>query len=173
MTDAQPSTGRRLPVGADLLPTGGVHFRVWAPRRRRVAAALEAGPGSPATVELQSEEGGYFAGHAPAAAAGTRYRYRLDDDATAYPDPASRSQPDGPHGPSAVIDPAAFRWTDADWPGVTLAGQVIYEMHVGTFTPEGTWAAAARALPFLAELGVTVLEVMPVAEFPGKFGWGY
>ncbi len=164
--------GRRLPVGADLLPSGTVHFRVWAPVRRRVAVVLEAGPGSPATVDLEPQPGGYFAGPAPAAA-GTRYRYRLDGDPTPYPDPASRFQPDGPHGPSEVVDPAAFRWTDADWPGVRPQGQVIYEMHVGTFTPEGTWAAAARQLPVLKDVGVTVLEVMPVADFPGRFGWGY
>src|SRR5205085_5451691 len=97
---------RRLPVGAELLPGGGAHFRVWAPRRRRVAVVLEGGP----AVELAPQDGGYFAGLAPAAAAGTRYRYRLDDDPTPYPDPASRCQPDGPHGPSEVIDPAAYRW---------------------------------------------------------------
>ena len=138
--------GRRLPVGADLLSGDKAHFRVWAPGRRRVAVVLESGPGSPATVELEPADGGYFAGHAPAVA-GTRYRYRLDNDPTLYPDPASRFQPDGPHGPSQVVDPATFRWTDADWPGVRPAGQVLYEMHVGTYTPEGTWAAAARELP--------------------------
>ena len=90
-----------------------------------------------------------------------------------YPDPASRFQPQGPHGPSEVIDPSAFAWTDRGWRGVGVTGQVIYEMHVGTFTPEGTWEAAARELPELADLGVTVLEVMPVADFPGRFGWGY
>jgi maltooligosyltrehalose trehalohydrolase len=172
-TPTPPKTARRLPVGADLLPDGGVHFRVWAPRRQRVSVVLEAGPGSPATVQLQAEDGGYFAGHSPVAAAGTRYRYRLDDDPTPYPDPASRFQPEGPHGPSEVIDPAAFPWTDFNWPGVGLPGQVIYELHIGTFTPEGTWAAAARELPYLADVGVTVVEVMPVAEFPGRFGWGY
>src|SRR6185436_12684928 len=86
---------------------------------------------------------------------------------------ASRFQPDGPHGESEVVDPAAFPWTDGAWRGVALAGQVIYEMHVGTFTAEGTWAAAMRELPALRHLGVTVLEMMPVAEFSGRFGWGY
>jgi maltooligosyltrehalose trehalohydrolase len=159
---------RRLPIGAELLPDGTVHFRVWAPRRRRVAVALDGGP----TVELQPQPGGYFAGNATAAA-GARYRYRLDNDATPFPDPASRFQPDGPHGPSEVIDPTAFQWTDADWPGVQRDGQVFYELHLGTFTPEGTWAAAARELPRLKEVGVTIVEVMPVADFPGEFGWGY
>ncbi|MBV9125246.1 MAG: malto-oligosyltrehalose trehalohydrolase, partial [Planctomycetes bacterium] len=84
-----------------------------------------------------------------------------------------RFQPQGPHGPSQVVDPGQFRWTDDSWPGVKVEGQVLYEMHIGTFTREGTWAAAARELPALAELGITVLEVMPVADFPGRFGWGY
>src|SRR5205823_3386241 len=105
--------------------------------------------------------------------AGTRYRFRLDGEQALYPDPASRFQPDGVHGPSQVIDPGAFRWTDGAWRGAGLHGQVLYEMHVGTFTHEGTWEAAARELPELAAVGVTVLEVMPVAEFPGRFGWGY
>jgi maltooligosyltrehalose trehalohydrolase len=160
---------RRLPVGAEVQPGGGVHFRVWAPRRRMVEVALE-GAGSP--VRLEAERGGYFSGLARPAGAGSRYRYRLDGG-EAFPDPASRFQPDGPHGPSVVVDPGRFEWTDAAWRGVGPRGQVVYEMHVGTFTPEGTWAAAARELPAVADLGVTVLEVMPVAEFPGRFGWGY
>lgn len=160
---------RRLPVGAEPLPEGGVHFRVWAPRRRRVAVVIDAGP----AVELQAESDGYFAGRVAEAGPGTHYRYQLDDDSYLYPDPVSRFQPDGPHGPSQVIDPSAFPWTDGAWRGAALAGQVIYELHVGTFTPEGTWAAAARELPELSALGVTVVELMPVAEFPGRFGWGY
>lgn len=159
---------RRLPVGAEVQPTGGVHVRVWAPARKRVAVQIEGGP----TVALANADG-YFAGLIADAGPGTRYRFRLDDDPTLYPDPASRFQPDGPHNASEVIDPAAFRWADADWCGVSLRDAVMYEMHVGTFTPEGTFAAAAEKLPHLADLGVTLIEVMPVAEFPGKFGWGY
>jgi maltooligosyltrehalose trehalohydrolase len=90
-----------------------------------------------------------------------------------FPDPASRFQPEGPHGPSQVIDPSAFAWTDADWKGLTLEGQVLYEMHLGSFTLEGTWTAAMERLPRLRELGVTAVEVMPIAEFAGAFGWGY
>jgi maltooligosyltrehalose trehalohydrolase len=90
-----------------------------------------------------------------------------------HPDPASRFQPEGPHGSSEAVDPSRFAWTDAAWRGVPLGQAVIYEMHIGTFTPEGTWQAAMRELPALADLGITVLEVMPVAEFPGRFGWGY
>jgi maltooligosyltrehalose trehalohydrolase len=97
----------------------------------------------------------------------------LDGQSELFPDPASRFQPEGPFGPSEVIDPLAFGWSDADWKGIERAGQVIYEMHVGTFTQEGTWAAALAELPQLAALGVTVLEVMPVADFAGQFGWGY
>ena len=161
--------GRRLPVGAEIT-SSGVHFRIWAPGRRRVAVLIE---GTPETsIALVAEAGGYFSALAPAARAGDRYRFRLDDEAELLPDPASRFQPEGPHGPSEIIDPA-FAWTANDWPGVGRFGQIIYEMHVGTFTPEGTWSAAMRELPELAKLGVTVLEIMPLADFPGRFGWGY
>jgi maltooligosyltrehalose trehalohydrolase len=161
---------RRLPVGAEVVP-GGVHFRVWAPRRRAVEVVLEGGLGQAAPLE--PDGGGYFSGHGTGAGAGTRYRYRLDGGRELYPDPASRFQPDGPHGPSEVVDPSTFPWTDHGWPGVAPPGQVLYEMHIGTFTPEGTYDAAARQLAELAAAGITVLEVMPVSEFPGKFGWGY
>jgi maltooligosyltrehalose trehalohydrolase len=162
---------RRLPIGAEALPTGGVSFRVWAPRRENVAVVFE--DRSIAELRLTSEGNGYFAGLSADAGAGSRYRFRLDGEEYLYPDPASRFQPDGPHGPSQVVDATAFQWTDDGWPGVVVAGQVLYEMHVGTFTKEGTWAAAALELPQLKELGVTCLEVMPVADFAGTFGWGY
>ena len=169
---------RRLPVGADVLPSGGVHFRVWASRRQHVEVVLEGGPGhhpgaEPVSVALGPEGDGYFSGLVPEAAAGTLYRYRLDGGAESYPDVASRFQPHGPHGPSQVIDPGTFGWRDQGWRGVPLEGQVLYEMHVGTFTPAGTWEAAMAELPALAELGVTVLELMPIADFSGRFGWGY
>jgi maltooligosyltrehalose trehalohydrolase len=164
---------RRLPIGAELAPDGvRTHFRVWAPRRRRVAVALQRRDGTYEEVELEAEPGGYFAGWARARAR-TRYGFRLDGGERPFPDPASRSQPDGPHGLSAVVEPMVYQWHDARWPGPRLDGQVMYELHLGTFTPEGTWAGAARELPRLAELGVTTVEVMPVAEFPGRFGWGY
>jgi len=161
----------RLPVGAELRPDGSTHFRVWAPVHRRVRVCIEGD--RPALHELSAETNGYFSASIAGVGAGTRYRYLLGDDEHPYPDPASRFQPDGPHGASMVVDPDAYRWTDQDWRGLALDGQVIYELHVGTFTREGTWAAAARELPALAELGITVVEVMPVAEFPGRFGWGY
>ena len=124
---------RRYPVGAESTD-GGVAFRVWAPKRRHVAVAIEGG-GEHAEHALTGEPNGYFSGFVPGTEPGARYRFRLDADETLYPDPASRFQPEGPHGPSEVVDPFAFRWSDAGWRGVTLAGQVIYEMHVGTFTP--------------------------------------
>jgi maltooligosyltrehalose trehalohydrolase len=121
---------------------------------------------------LEPDTAGYFGGFIEHVGTGSRYRFRLDEDVTA-PDPASRFQPDGPHGPSEVIDPSRYRWSDAGWRGVAMEDAVLYELHIGTFTPEGSWRAAAEALPHLAELGITVLEVMPVADFPGRFGWGY
>ena len=141
---------------------------MWAPKRRRVA--VESGA---TLVDLETEEGGWFSGLLRAARPGDPYAFRLDDADRSLPDPASRFQPRGPHGPSQVVDPGAFRWTDEGWPGVSLEGQVLYEMHVGTFTPEGTWAAAAEERAGLVELGVTAVEVMPVAEFGGRHGWGY
>ncbi len=163
---------RRLPVGAEMQPGGGVHFRVWAPLRNVVTVVLGNEAAEPG-IMLRREQGGYFAGISSTAVVGTRYGFRLDDDPKLYPDPASRWQPDGPHELSAVVDPTIYAWQDATWPGVTLKGQVLYEMHIGTFTPEGTWIAAARELARLAELGVTLVEIMPVAEFAGEFGWGY
>ena len=146
----------------------GVHFRVWAPLRTGVEVAI--GPQS-STTTLQAE-GGYFSGFVSGAGPGTRYRFRLDGGES-FPDPVSRFQPEGPHGPSEVVDPSSFPWSDKDWRGVELEGQVISEIHIGTFTPEGTWDAARRELPKLAEAGITVVEVMPVADFPGRFNWGY
>ena len=121
---------------------------------------------------LQAEAGGYFSGVVEAMP-GTRYHLRLDTTDRLLPDPASRFQPEGPHGPSEVVDPLAFRWTDDGWHGATLAGQVVYELHVGTFTRLGTWAAAASELAELGRIGITMIEIMPVAEFEGRFGWGY
>src|SRR4051794_6605299 len=157
---------RRYPVGAEVV-TGGVDFRVWAPKRRRVEVVLSDG-----AVELTPEPGGYFSGLAPQARDGSLYRYRLDGG-DSFPDPASRFQPEGPLGPSQVVDPSTFRWTDASWGGYAIDGQVIYEMHVGTFTREGVWESATRELAELANAGITVVELMPLAEFPGRFNWGY
>lgn len=174
--DLEILRGGRLPVGAEVLPQGGVHFRVWATRCHRVAVVIEGGSESGAVglaVALMPEGNGYFSGLVASAGAGTLYHYQLDDTDKLCPDPASRFQPNGPHGPSQVIDPHAFQWTDSAWAGVRLEGQVIYEMHLGTFTQDGTWKAASEELPELAAAGITLIEIMPVADFVGCFGWGY
>jgi len=157
---------RRLPAGAEVVE-GGVCFRVWAPDRANVDVVIDT-----VAFPLAAEGDGYFSGLIEGAGAGTLYRFRLDGG-DLYPDPASRFQPEGPHGASCVVDPASYAWKDAGWKGIRPADVVLYEMHIGAFTPEGTWAAAARELPELARLGITCLEVMPIAEFPGTFGWGY
>jgi maltooligosyltrehalose trehalohydrolase len=160
---------RRFPIGAELSPAGA-HFRVWAPGRRTVTVELQTD--SATRIALLPEPGGYFSGFAWDASAGMRYRLQLDDGEP-LPDPASRFQPEGPHGPSQLVDSSSFAWTDENWKGKTIEGQVLYELHVGTFTPEGTWEAAWRELPELQATGITVIEVMPVADFAGQFGWGY
>ncbi|MEX0717230.1 MAG: alpha-amylase family glycosyl hydrolase [Planctomycetaceae bacterium] len=161
-------------MGVALQPEGGVHFRVWAADRARVAIEFDTlgGEASGERIELAAEGEGWFSGSIAAAVPGDLYYVRLDDEER-YADPASRFQPEGPHGPSQIVDPAAFDWTDGAWRGVPESEIVLYELHVGTFTPEGTWQAAACELPALAELGATMIEVMPVADFPGRFGWGY
>lgn len=139
---------------------------VWAPRARTVDVAL-----ADRRVPLVAGEHGYFTCIVEDVAAGDHYRFVLDD-AAELPDPASRSQPEGVHGPSAVVD-LAYPWTDDAWKPRPLASWVIYELHVGTFTPEGTFAAVIAALPRLRDLGVDAIELMPVAEFPGRRNWGY
>ncbi|HEV2806086.1 MAG TPA: malto-oligosyltrehalose trehalohydrolase [Chthoniobacterales bacterium] len=173
MTELQSK--RRYPIGAELIGDGRAHFRVWAPKAKRLEVAIEGSrpaEAAPRFEELTREPDGYFAG-STLAEAGTLYRFRLNGEGDLYPDPASRFQPEGPHGPSCVVDPRAFQWTDGRWKGTGLAGHIMYEMHIGTFTPEGTWRAAAEKLPLLKEDGITLLEMMPIADFPGKFGWGY
>jgi maltooligosyltrehalose trehalohydrolase len=167
---------RRYPIGAEVIGENQTHFRVWAPKARELDVVVERGPNSPRTFHsLTPEPCGYFSGVINAGA-GTLYRFRVNGGEIFYPDPASRFQPDGPHGSSYIIDPGQFQWTDSKWPGAAgtgLKGQIIYEMHIGTFTKEGTWRAAAEQLTELAQIGITVVEMMPVADFPGKFGWGY
>ncbi|MGZ8266360.1 MAG: malto-oligosyltrehalose trehalohydrolase [Burkholderiales bacterium] len=166
---------RRLPVGAEIVPGRGAEFRVWAPRCREVEVeVVESAPtASLPPTPLKPEGNGYFSGSVHDLAAGALYGFRLDGGARHYPDPTSRFQPQGPHGPSQVIDPAAFEWTDRQWAGLSRERQILYELHVGTFTREGTWRTAARELPELASIGITAVELMPVADFAGSFGWGY
>jgi maltooligosyltrehalose trehalohydrolase len=159
---------RRLPIGVELADLRRAHARVWAPCATRVEVVIDSGR----CHALEQDGDGYFAGFFEAAA-GDRYQFKLDGGDTLYPDPASRFQPDGPHGASAIVDPGAFTWTDHAWPGARLERQVVYEVHVGTLTREGTLAAAAHELRELARIGITMIELMPVAEFEGRFGWGY
>lgn len=158
------SVGAQLTIGDD-----GPRFRVWAPERKSIKVVFE---DNRSPISLQPEPGDYFSGCAQGARAGARYKYELDGKET-YPDPASRFQPSGPHGFSEIVDPNAFPWSDRTWQGVRLSRQVIYELHLGTFSEGGTWSSAALKLPYLRETGISVVEVMPIAEFPGKFGWGY
>lgn len=163
-----PRGGWRGSLGA--IPEGDrVRFRVWAPLASSVAAVVE---GQPSPIPLEPSADGFFSGLCAGVEAGDRYRYRVDGRGP-FPDPASRYQPLGVHGPSEVIDPSRFAWTDGGWRGVRPEDLVIYELHVGTFTPEGTYAAAASRLRDVADLGVTAIELMPLADFPGRRGWGY
>ncbi len=160
-----------MPFGATLIDGGGVAFALWAPGAERVVlehAALEQFSEHP----MQRDAQGWHRIDLLTARAGDRYRYRLPDGLV-VPDPASRFNPGDVHGASQVIDPAAYRWRDGDWRGRPWHEAVVYEMHVGTFTPEGTFAAAEQRLPYLADLGVTAIELMPLAHFPGQRGWGY
>jgi maltooligosyltrehalose trehalohydrolase len=152
-----------------LVSDAGTTFRVWAPAQSSVALVLADRSDE---REMRRDPDGFFSVDAPGVRAGQRYSYRIAQGLR--PDPASRYQPEGPLGPSQVVDARAFPWSDDGWPGpAPRHRQVFYEMHIGTFTREGTWAAAMAHLPRLADLGITTLEVMPVAEFSGRFGWGY
>ena len=166
-TEPTPDVVLDRDLGARVVEDGTV-FTVWAPRQKSVTIALEDG----GVHEMERLPDGYFRLHLRASGAGRRYWYQLAEGR--YADPVSRFQPDGVLGPSMVIDHAAFEWSDDGWSGAAPAHQqVIYEMHVGTFTPAGTWAAAQERLPELASLGITTIEVMPISEFAGRFGWGY
>lgn len=162
---------RTYPVGAEVTEAGAL-FRVWAPKAKKIT--LNTRSKSDQLVHaMTAEKNGYHSCLLHDLPIGTLYQFQIDDDEVLYPDPASKHQPLGPHGPSRLESSGHFQWSDADWKGVNNANNVIYEMHVGTFTQEGTYHAAARELPELASLGVTVIELMPVNEFDGDFGWGY
>lgn len=163
-------TGWQLPMGAAVYP-GGVRFRVWAPAAKRVEVEVYLLQGTVVQPLVPTDNGlheGFVAGIGP----GALYKYRLDGGPS-YPDPYSRYQPEGVHGPSQVVDPHAYRWRDAGWRGLGPEGLVLYEVHVGAYTPEGTFDALAAQLPEIKRLGVNALQIMPVAEFPGRWGWGY
>jgi len=159
-----------MPFGAEVLGNGQTRFRLWAPGAQQVTLDTAAGAKQSRASMIALDEG-WFEAIVPDAPAGTRYAYHTGD--TRFPDPASRFNPDDVHGASMVVDPLAFDWKDGAWNGRAWEEAVIYELHIGTFTPEGTFAAAIGKLDYLADLGVTVLEIMPVADFPGQRNWGY
>ncbi len=169
---------RKIFVGAEVVPNEGVHFRVYAPKRNGVSVVIgenfeKVNKENGKTYKLESEGSGYFSGLIKDAAAGNLYKYLFEDNSL-YPDPASFFQPYGPHGPSEIIDLNNFDWSDSDWKGISgKKKQIIYELHVGTFSQEGIWQSAKTNLEHLRDLGISIIEVMPVAEFAGKFGWGY
>src|SRR3954463_2999040 len=140
-----------MPIGAEPQPGGGVHFRIWAPKPDKVVLHVDG-----TDLPLENGADGYRSAFVASARTGSRYGYRIDGEHRVLPDPASRAQPDGPHELSSVVDPNTYKWSDKRWAGVQIEGQVIYEFHVGTFTAEGTWSAAAEKLPLLREIGISV-----------------
>ena len=161
------SPASRWTHGPSLEP-GGVRFRLWAPAEERVSLALE---GRGPVMAMERKEGGFFEGFVAGVGAGALYRFALADGRQ-VPDPASRFQPQDVHGPSEIVDQAAYSWRE-DWPGRDWNDVVLYELHLGAFTTEGTFKAAADKLDHLADLGVSAVEVMPIADFRGRWGWGY
>ncbi|WP_264695351.1 malto-oligosyltrehalose trehalohydrolase [Candidatus Nitrosacidococcus sp. I8] len=157
-----------MPFGAELT-TKGVRFRLWAPSAQSVTLLLgeNAHP-----LEMPSQSEGWFELETDQATEGTLYRYRINDGAI-VPDPASRFQPQDIHGFSQVVDPEKFQWKSEKWKGRPWEEAVIYEAHIGAFTPEGTFKALEAKIPHLVELGITALEIMPIADFPGRWNWGY
>lgn len=161
-----------MPFGAQLSASGGADFRLWGPAAQKAELAFyPAAGGRPMFVAAEADREGWWSTHVDEAAAGSLYQWRIDGELL-VPDPASRQNPMGADGPSAVVDPLQFEW-DATWSGRPWHEVVLYEMHVGAFTPEGTYDAATDRLKALADLGVTAIELMPLADFPGRFGWGY
>jgi len=160
-----------MPFGAQLLEDSRTQFRLWAPGAQGVDLELKAGEDC-RLLPMQATQGGWFMATAERAPAGTPYMFRIDGRVS-VPDPASRWNPDDVHGASVVVDPRAFEWPDAQWRGRPWEEAVIYELHVGSFTAEGTFAAVEAKLDYLVDLGITALELMPVSDFPGKRNWGY
>jgi maltooligosyltrehalose trehalohydrolase len=159
-----------LEMGAQRLKSGGVRFRVWSPRAKQLSVRVAGARRQ--LIPMRRVDGDVFEVVIPDLQAGADYTYVIDGDSS-RPDPVSRWQPAGVHGPSRVLEPQAYAWADADWRGLPLQKFLIYELHVGTFTPEGTFSAIIQRLPYLKQLGITAIELMPVAEFPGGRNWGY
>ena len=168
MIDYQPI--RPSALGATRCSSGGWQFAVWAPQREKVELHLQSGRAQ--YLPMERDDLGYFHATVAEADKGSTYLYRLDG-LSERPDPASRFQPEGVHGASRLVDFADFPWTDAIWKGPSLEDSIFYELHVGTFTEAGTFAALTPHLDRLADLGVTTIELMPIAQFPGGRNWGY
>jgi malto-oligosyltrehalose trehalohydrolase len=160
-----------MPFGAEFQAGGSVRFSLWAPMHERIGIELTNSDAA-TTVPMQREADGWHRLTTDRAAPGSRYRFILPDGFP-VPDPASRYQPADVHGPSEVVDPQVYAWRDHDWHGRPWTASVIYELHIGSFTEAGTFLGAIERLDHLVELGVTVLELMPVADFPGRRNWGY
>lgn len=170
----------KLRFGASARDDGSVEFRVWAPKLKQLAVRILGD--QPRTIPMtmnhppDSESGGEFVATVADVTEGMDYSYVLDaglDSERERPDPVSRLQPHGVHGPSRVVNPESFRWSDEMWAGIPLKDFIIYELHVGTLTTEGTFEAVIPRLPYLRDVGITAIEIMPVAEFPGNRNWGY
>lgn len=161
----------KLDIGATVLENDRVRFRVWAPRADGISVRIVSDTEN-RLVSLRREERGYFSAVVDGVREGDHYLYLLGDGVE-RPDPASRFQPEGVHGPSQVVDPRSFSWTDGTWKGRQLHEYLLYELHVGTYTGEGTFEALIPMLDYLLELGITAIELMPVAQFPGERNWGY
>ncbi|HQR53496.1 MAG TPA: malto-oligosyltrehalose trehalohydrolase [Burkholderiales bacterium] len=161
-----------MPFGCELLPGGGARFRLWAPGARAVTLRLHAAGEQPQEAAAAALGQGWFEAERGRARAGDRYQFVIDGD-LAVPDPAARWNPEDVHGASAIVDPLAFDWQDTAWRGRPWHEVVLYEVHVGTFSPEGTFAGVEQRLDHLVALGVTAIEIMPVADFPGARDWGY
>lgn len=161
-----------MPFGAEVRRDGQVRFSLWAPAARRVELVLEAEDPAPRSLDMPRGDGGWFRLVTSAAKTGSLYRLRIDGKHL-VPDPASRCNPRDVHGPSLVVDPHEFEWADAGWRGRPWHEAVVYELHVGSFTERGSFDGVERRLDHLARLGVTALELMPVADFPGRRNWGY
>mgnify|MGYP002360779698 CR=1 FL=1 len=171
---APPQLRRRyfMPFGAQVLEGGRIRFRLWAPAAERVDLLLETTHGGGVTIPMACTEAGWYELTSDRATAGDLYRYRIHGFGE-VPDPASRYNPQGVHGPSQVLEPGQFVWNDRGWRGRPWEEAIIYQLHVGAFTPQGTFAAARERLDYLVDLGVTAIQLLPVGAFAGAHNWGF
>jgi malto-oligosyltrehalose trehalohydrolase len=159
----------KMPFGTEIRTDGTVRFRLWAPGQEQVSLILEGGG---KTLPMTSLEGGWHELITDEAGLGTRYQFEVTNGLR-VPDPASRHQPQDVHGPSEVIDPGAYQWENSQWRGRPWEEAIVYELHVGAFTPQGTFRAAINKLVHLVQMGISAVELMPVSDFPGGRNWGY